>query len=446
MTKKIFQDVVPPGEKKGIRNIPVPDRTLRSRFVSRVNATHSNEATTEEETKENISGDFEHGRKIPSEKRKWPLAPVILFFVLVLLIATFFTATIFGSTTVRVVRHNVLASYDKETISIDYGGDKSIAKPLSFELTASEKVPALDEENVAIKSSGKIIIYNNYSAQSQKLVKNTRFEAANKKIYRIADSITVPGQKKVDGKTVPGSIEVTIYADTEGEEYNIDMSDFTVPGFSGTPRFSSIYARSKTPMVGGFKGVIKKVSAETINSAKTNMQKSIQEKIENEISSKIPENYMFLINQVKIVYKDLPQSEQQKDSVVLNMKADITVPIFERIALSRLIAEKYFDESLSKESPSIEDFSTLTFSTPDISQKDGKGQITFRVTGDTRVIWPMDEILLKAKIAGSKRNNISQIFSEHKTISKAKAYVKPFWKTSFSKDVKKINIEFVDEL
>ena len=63
-----------------------------------------------------------------------------------------------------------------------------------------EIVEATAEKEVSQKASGKIIIYNNYSTVSQRLINNTRFEANSGKIYRINSSIVVPGYKKVDGK------------------------------------------------------------------------------------------------------------------------------------------------------------------------------------------------------------------------------------------------------
>ncbi len=443
MTKKVIQDVVPPGEKKGIRNIPVPDRTLRSRFVSRVKADHSNEDEAEEETSDD---NFEHGRKAPNERVSKSKAPLVLSLVIILLVIAFFVANMFGSTTVKIVRHSVIGNYSNELIVIDYGGENSVAKPLSIDITASEKVQATEEETIKTKASGKIIIYNDFSSDSQKLIKNTRFEASNKKIYRINDSVVVPGQKKVNGKNVPGSLEVTVYADAEGEEFNIEMSDLTIPGFKGTSRYNAIYARTKTAISGGFNGTIKKVSSEIGASAKLKMQKQIEEKMTNEINSSIPENYIFFLPLAKITYSELPQTEVTADSVTLNLRAKIDVPVFSKEALARTLAKKYVDLELSKDNPFVFDVNTLEYSTPSVEESSGKKTLSFKTNGSVRIMWPVDEVLLKAKIAGSKRNDIADIFSEHKTISKAKAYVKPFWKSSFNSDVKEIKIEFVDEL
>lgn len=45
-----------------------------------------------------------------------------------------------------------------------------------------------------------------------------------------------------------------MYADGYGTEYNSAETDFTIPGFKGTPREKSFYARSKGTITSGFIG------------------------------------------------------------------------------------------------------------------------------------------------------------------------------------------------
>ena len=71
---------------------------------------------------------------------------------------------------------------------------------------------ATGKEEVSLKASGRIVIYNNYNTAKQRLVRNTRFETPPGFIYRINKSIDVPGQTTEAGRTIPGSIEVTIHA------------------------------------------------------------------------------------------------------------------------------------------------------------------------------------------------------------------------------------------
>jgi len=95
-----------------------------------------------------------------------------------------------------------------------------------------KEVQSTSEDTVKEKASGQITVFNDFNENTQRLIKNTRFETSEGLIYRIQNSVVVPGQT-VDssGKTVPGSIVVTVYSDQPGEKYNIGLTDFTIPGF-----------------------------------------------------------------------------------------------------------------------------------------------------------------------------------------------------------------------
>src|SRR5690606_3968936 len=72
------------------------------------------------------------------------------------------------------------------------------------------------------------------------------------KIFTLGpDEVIVPG-KTPEG---PGSIEVRLYAQQAGEEYNIESTDFSIPGFRELgleDRYNSIYAVSTEKFEGGF--------------------------------------------------------------------------------------------------------------------------------------------------------------------------------------------------
>jgi len=97
------------------------------------------------------------------------------------------------------------------------------------------------------KASGKIVIYNGYGSDPQPLVATTRFVTEDGKIFRLVKGISVPGMSGNE----PGVVEAEVIADSNGEEYNIGESDFSIPGFSGSSRADKIYAKSTSRMIGG---------------------------------------------------------------------------------------------------------------------------------------------------------------------------------------------------
>jgi hypothetical protein len=97
------------------------------------------------------------------------------------------------------------------------------------------------------KASGKIVIYNGYGSDPQPLVATTRFVTEDGKIFRLVKGISVPGMSGNE----PGVVEAEVIADSNGEEYNIGASDFSIPGFSGSSKADKIYAKSTSRMIGG---------------------------------------------------------------------------------------------------------------------------------------------------------------------------------------------------
>ena len=142
---------------------------------------------------------------------------------------------VFNSATVTIVPKTRDVNDFGRTLTFGQKGADSASIPFIVEKTVLKKsktLPLSESRKVEAKAKGRIVVYNNFDGLPQKLIKNTRFESKKGKIYRINDSITIPGMK---GGT-PGSVEVDIYADSNGADYNIDATEFTIPGFKGTPR------------------------------------------------------------------------------------------------------------------------------------------------------------------------------------------------------------------
>ncbi|MEK9184029.1 MAG: hypothetical protein AAB890_03070, partial [Patescibacteria group bacterium] len=144
------------------------------------------------------------------------------------------------------------------------------------------------------KASGQIVVYNNYSSAPQTLIANTRFESPNGRIYRIKERIAVPGM---------GSKEVTVYAEEPGEKYNIGLVDFTIPGLKEGPRYSKVYARSKTEIKGGISGSVKIIKTEDIEKAKNGLLEKIKNDLIKSLFSQKPEGFLIYQSAVKIGYQ-----------------------------------------------------------------------------------------------------------------------------------------------
>lgn len=327
------------------------------------------------------------------------------------------------------------------------GADQPLALQLmTLSDEGSSDLAATGEKNVTSKSSGKIVIYNNFGTQTQALIKNTRFQTADGKIYRIHDSLVIPGQKTVNGKNVPGSLEADAYADAAGPEYNIGLVDFTIPGFKGSPRYDKFYARSKTPMTGGASGLMKVVSDVDIQKAKDTLTAGLKDKLLAQAIAQKPKGAVLYKGAVFYNFTDSTDNNSgDAKSVKLTVKGSLTAALFNAEDLSKRIVK--LSSSSADVSPNdhilVTNIEELGFALKDASSAPPKegDTYTFLLSGTAHAAWQVDTAALAGKLAGVKKADYKNVFAEFPGIEKANAHIRPFWKTKFPSDVSKIRVE-----
>ena len=214
-------------------------------------------------------------KKIHLTIMRWPLAGAIVIVVIA-------------------VGGYILISSASLTLAITHkktGFDLGTGVKLTFDAKEFDSILSkrgdgvgLNEKSFSEKAKGVIVVYNNFNSESQVLVERTRFQSPEGLIFRSTARVTVPGKTG----TTPGSVEVSVIADDVGEKYNIGLTDFSVPGFAGGPKFKTFYGRSKTEMKGGSKGVGmvvgKKEADELLGKLETEMRDELKRNFEKELS------------------------------------------------------------------------------------------------------------------------------------------------------------------
>lgn len=317
---------------------------------------------------------------------------------------------------------------------------------LSFEImtldrSLSGEVPATGEEYVEEKASGKIVVYNNYSNATQKLIKDTRFESPEGLIYRIKDAVVVPGTKVVNGETVPGSLEVTVYADKPGDKYNIGLTDFTIPGLKGDPRYSKFYARSKTEMTGGLMGNVRKASEEDIATITSDLNNKLRVQILEEASSVKPEGFL-LLNDSYAVKIDSTTSNGTDGNVVVTQSATFYGIIFNENEFANFLAKTTIDKfDNSPVELNNTDNLQLSLSDPD-SINSSVESLSFALKGETTLIWLYDESALLSDLAGMSKKDVSSLLHDkYPGIETARVSITPFWTRTITENTDKIELK-----
>lgn len=314
---------------------------------------------------------------------------------------------------------------------------------LTLQDTQTQNLPATGEENASVPASGHVVVYNNYSTAPQKLIKNTRFSTPEGLIFRIHDSISVPGQTTSGGTKVPGSVEVAVYADEAGEKYNIGLTDFTVPGFKGTPQYEGFYARSKTAMTGGFVGTRKTVSTTSLESAKVSIQDALRKKLTDESKSKIPEGYTMPAGGIFVTF-DEPTQTSDGTNVVVSIQGTLHGIIVQTNDLAALIAKKnvpsYDDSPVVLKNP--DGVSVSPVIDPATTDPWNSGTLNFAVKGTAEIEWSIDTTKLASDLAGKSENALNTILTGYPGIERARAVFRPVWRSSFPTKASDIKILF----
>ncbi len=409
MPKKVINDIII--NKKSIRDIPVsPTKKV---------------APKHEPRKE----------PIVYIKRK-PLNPkfAIWLIAIIALLALFFgVSLVFTSATLTITPRIEKISFNNETYNLP-------SETLKVDKVSSLSVEATEEKIASQKASGKIVIYNNYSAVSQRLINNTRFESSDGRIYRLASSVDVPGTKVVSGKTVPGSIEATVYADEPGDKFNMKLADlsgdFKVPGFKGTPRYNSFYARLKTDITGGLIGKQKIVSPTVRKETEEKIKATLKEYLLKEFYSIKPDSYIIFNNSYAIDYVTESDIVEDSGKVKISITGHLNGTVFNSLKVANIIAGKKgvtFDGLQISFIPDEKLLASIV--------KEG-----VKLTGEGEIRWIYNQDQIRRDLIGKPASELIQILSKYKEqVETIKVTFKPVWTSYFPDNINRIKVIELDE-
>ena len=427
---KNIEDIIVPERKRSIRDIPIPEGR-RKIENSEVTSSFTENHFSNNLSQTNFTPQPKENRVVGNRfKGKW------MAFGVAFLILVFAVLSMFNGATLAYIPKSQALSFDGDLYTTYKSGEGELLySVVKLSLEKGLEVSASGKAEVKRKASGNIIIYNS-STLKQRFRATTRFETPDGKIYQVQDAIVVPGKKVVGGVDKFGTLEITVYAENPGKEFNIGLTDFTLPGLKGTSLFSSVYARSKTEMSGGFVGMEKIINDEDKTHARARLETALREELNSEVKTQVPEDFILVPALSLVVFKDLSQTDSvDEGSVTMNMRADLAGVMFKRSDLSnRLVRDKI--TLASGESVDIIELDSLNLAfTSDVpTDLFLTNEIKFTVKGDAVIVWRVDEVALKTDLIGKHKKDIPAILNNYPTISSATATIRPFWKSTFPND------------
>ncbi|MBI2446525.1 MAG: hypothetical protein HYV51_01750 [Parcubacteria group bacterium] len=277
---------------------------------------------------------------------------------------------------------------------------------------------------------GVIEIYNAYSAAPQKLVANTRFETKDGKIFRIKNSIIIPGAKMLNAKLTPSFIKTEVIGNEASNDYLIGPSYFTIPGFKETPKYAGFYAKSIEPM-----SIItnSSLNQEAILQNKKELQDKLAQELKTDVLNTLKDSDLQLVEGASSVKVD----NYKINANVLSMKVTWQAIFFKEKDLKTMI--NYF---VSNHYPDLKNFTfNDNIAYPEANRVDfKKGELFFTFNVDKNNALPADLEVLKKELAGRDEIEMRTIISDKTYINSAAISLWPFWVNRAPSNSRKINI------
>lgn len=292
------------------------------------------------------------------------------------------------------------------------------------------------------KARGTIIISNEYSSDSQPLISTTRFETSDGKIFRLAESVTVPGMTIQNGKREAGVVEAVVIADESGEAYNIDPTTFVVPGFKGSAKYDKFHAQSTKAFTGGGAG----------GDGITSITKEDIDKSTQKLKERSKEEFLAAVKQ-----ELLPDERIIEDSVEIREDGAPVLPLIGSIGTSFDIEERFDgklfvvseralkDKLTEKSQPEFKDVAFevtgATISFESVVPHYDENTVEFSVRSSLMLESVIMKDALREELLGQDEKGIKTILEKHPEIKKIEVNFTPeFLFRSIPNSVSRVNV------
>ena len=336
----------------------------------------------------------------------------------------------------------ILMATTTAAVSVDGRGANFInGEILESEKVISQSFAVQGKKMKSSKAQGIIRVYNNYSALSQPLLATTRFISDDGRLFRAPERVVVPGGHYEGGKFAAGFIDIKVVADQPGEEYNIDESTFSIPGFAGTPKYTAFYAKSSSPMSGGYKKEVPYVTQEDLNRAGEFLAKTAL--AENDIAIRKAASsgkYSLIDGAILANVSDFKSSAglgQEVDSFFAQIKTRAAALVFKEDALIDF-SKKYLSGILASGEKLIEQFLKIEYSPEKVELEKNELSLSIFISAQSHSLPEDAKIKELTKNKGLKE--IENIFKGFPQIIKAKVEFWPFWVNLAPDDVGRIEV------
>ncbi len=391
--------------------------------------------------------DFSAHQAVSRKKMKRTIHPLVMRYGI--WIVTFILALIFFLNTTsktKITIHpkeELLTIHESLTVKRDSRAEKIHTGLIHVEESESFSFKADSSRVVNGKASGVVTVYNDYSTEAQRLLPHTRFLSTSGKLFRSGDKeIVVPGKK--DGK--PGQVDVKVYADGEGEGYNIDLTDFTLPGFKEqglTEKYNGIYAVSKEKFTGGGQRKEALLSEKAKMEVERLIEGKLKEKLMNKLFSQKTDSLDIVEKGVQLTLASKEWRRAGEDQFVLIQRGYVDALVYRKESLMDFL-RKVTEKKMKSD--------TFTIIPPQkhdlvVSYEGGQGRnfskltrIPLLVEGKYHIVWNINPDEIISELARKRIDILPQFIENHPHIASFDLTLSPFWKRTIHIEKRKIKV------
>lgn len=327
---------------------------------------------------------------------------------------------------------------DKAITEIDNAASRIPGQVFIQKTNITSRFPASGKKNIEKKATGSVTLYNAYSSAAQALVANTRLMTPDEKVFRLVSAVTVPGAKIENGKVIPSSVVVDVIADKPGDSYNIGpVEKFTIPGFSGTPKYEGFYATSKAAFTGGFIGEAKVATDADIKLAKEKAAESLESSLKTLLATQMPSDFKALDDaSVFTVTKQTvtPEADTDGQFVVLSEGQISLIAFREKDLLDFLHGRVRAEKGEAYEI--IGEETEYGVARVDLTA----GRVSFALTYTAKLRRSLDMVGFVSQIIGKNEAELKTIIAGVPGISGGTADLWPFYVRKVTKDTEKVKV------
>lgn len=293
------------------------------------------------------------------------------------------------------------------------------------------------------KATGKVVIVNLYSKNSQTLRSGTTLTSTSGQKYVTQSKVVVPGYTGTGTKKSPGSVSVTVTAAAVGPAYNTSGTTFTVSGYSGA-NAKLLYATSAGAITGGQNGAIHTLSEADKKQVLSTLQAALSEKLSRETRAQIPSNL--------VTFPELQSTTIDNSSLTLqgstiqfpaSLAGTMVSYLIPRDLLEQTIANKAINDHVysSVDIPELGNIQVEPVTALPSNPDNTPATITVSISGQGTIITkaPVDSIT--ESLLGIPRHSFDRILSGISEIDSASYSLTPFWAPYFPYKPSRITVQ-----